>query len=77
MVSDHDPSCIHRTKPIFPMEFALEKLLLAVGVYILSGDIGELKERYLKFYCSEQSFRVTVYAMVTGGRPHCLEPVST
>ena len=53
MVSDHDPSCIHRTRPIFPMEFALEKLWLAVVVYILSGNTGELKERYLKFYCSE------------------------
>ena len=53
MVSDHDPSCIHRTRPVFPMEFALEKLLLAVVVYILSGNAGELKERYLKFYCFE------------------------
>ena len=77
MVSDHDPSCIHRTRLIFPMEFALGKLLLAVVVYALSGNTGELKERHLKFYCSEQSFRVIVYAMVTGGRPHRSEPLST
>ena len=77
MVSDHDPSCIHRTIPIFPMDFALEKLLLVVVVYILSGDTGESKERFLKCYHSEQSFRVTVYTMVTGGRPHLSEPVST
>ena len=77
MVSDHDPSCIHRTRPIFPMVFPLQKLWLIVIVYILSGDTGESKERFLKCYHFEQLFRVTVYAMVTGGRPHHSEPVST
>ena len=77
MVSNHDPSCIHRTRPVFPMEFSLEKLLLTVIVYILSGDIGESKERFLKCYHSEQLFQVLVYAMVTGGRPHRSEPIST
>ena len=77
MVSDHDPSCIHRTRPVFPMEFPLQKLLLTVIVYILSGDTSELKEKFLKCYCFEQPLRVTVYAMVTRGRPRRSEPVST
>ena len=77
MVSDYDPSCIHRTKPIFPMEFSLVELLLAVIVYVLSGDTGDSKERFLRYYHSEELFQVAVYAMVTGGRPHLSELVST
>ena len=77
MVLDHDPSCIHRTRPVFPMEFPLQKLLLTVIIYILSGDTGESKEKFLKCYRFEQLFRVAVYAMVTRGRPHRSEPVST
>ena len=76
MVSDHDLSCFCRTRPIYIMEFALGKLLLAVVVYVLSGNTDELKVRYLKLYFSENSFRVIAYTMVTGGRTHHSEPLS-
>ena len=55
----------------------MQKLLLTVIVYVLSGDTGESKKRFSKYYRSEQLFRVAAYAMVTRGRPHRSEPVST
>ena len=77
MVSNHDLSCFHRTRPVYLMEFALGKLLLAVVVCVLSGNTNELKVRYFKLYFSEKSFQVIAYTMVIGGIPHHFEPLST
>lgn len=56
MVLDHDPSCIQRARLVYSMEFPSHKLLLVVIVYVLSGDTGESKEGFSRYYSSEQLF---------------------